>query len=130
LWVGKYPSGTLFPCPVAGCWVKYDYVHGIAASVGSESVIAYAPPPPIRLPDIDLAHIRSARGAHLGSSLSEIVALYGGHPFVHRDPHSGRTFVAYLAEVRPCKPAQCATDARFIFDHNAVVSMSISNIGP
>jgi len=113
-----------------GVWslLEYDTKHHIALARGYTDqcslALFKAPPPGVKVADGDLSKYSSARGLHIGSPYSQVLALFG--PPVK---HGERFVTSYSAEV----PAIAVSKERvqldqritLVIEHGFVSSVSV-----
>lgn len=122
-------TGLHLDTPGTGSCVVYDRKHGIAGETQggdsrSESV-GLAPAPPVPdVPDVDLSHLRSERGLHLGMNVADMTRVFGKASNVRTSPDGSRTYYYYRRAGKPL-----SNDALFIFERGRATFMSFSEVG-
>lgn len=125
----RWPTDD-YPPNFYGVWslLEYDTKHHIALARGwtdqCSLALFKAPPPGIKVADGDLSKYSSARGLHIGSPYSQVLALYG--PPVK---HGERFVTSYSAEVPSIAVSKrhVTLDQRItlVIEHGAVSSISV-----
>lgn len=132
-------DGTPFTYGTAGPprgEVVYDYAHRIAfyrrgCCSWNEVVAAYAPPPPKRVIDRNLAALHTTRGIHLGMSPAQVRKIYGVAPMLAVPGTPAVRVLAYTT--RPPRKSlkmvssPCGQDENFYFRRARLVQIQIGN---
>lgn len=122
-------TGLHLDTPGSGSCVVYDRTHGIAGETqGGDSrseSIGLAPTPPVPdVPDVDLSHVRTERGLHLGMSLADLTRVFGKASNVRTSLDRKRTYYYFRRAGKPL-----SNDSLFIFERGRATFMSFAEVG-